>query len=82
MSAGRSPGNKITIFRGDFMTVTFEYKVLEGSVPVVEQYTDIKMCNYYFTYGRTYLKLYKNNSEFKYDFCIDLSDVKEFLIKN
>ena len=64
------------------MTVTFEYKVLEGSVPVVEQYTDIKMCNYYFAYGRTYLKLYKNNSEFKYDFCIDLSDVKEFLIKN
>ena len=64
------------------MTVTFEYKVLEGSVPVVERYTDIKMCNYYFAYGRTYLKLYKNNSEFKYDFCIDLSDVKEFLIKN
>ena len=64
------------------MTVTFEYKVFDGDVPVVERYTDIKMCSYYFAYDRNYLKLYKNNSEFKYDFCIDLSDVKEFLIEN
>lgn len=64
------------------MTVSFEYKVQEGAYPVVEQYTDIKMCEYYFAYGRTYLKLYKNNSEFQYDFCIDMSDVKEFLIEN
>ena len=64
------------------MTVTFEYKVFDGRYPVVERYTDIKMCSYYFAHGRAYLKLYKNNSEFKYDFCIDLSDVKEFLIKN
>ena len=64
------------------MTVSFEYKVLDGRYPVVERYTDIKMCSYYFAHGRTYLKLYKNNSEFKYDFCIDLSGVKSFLIKN
>ena len=64
------------------MTVFFEYKVFDGRYPVVEQYTDIKMCSYYFAHGRTYLKLFKNNSEFKYDFCIDLSGVKEFLIKN
>ena len=64
------------------MTVTFEYKVFDGRYPVVERYTDIKMCSYYFAHGRIYLKLYKNNSEFNYDFCIDLSDVKEFLIEN
>ena len=64
------------------MKVSFEYKVLDGRYPVVEQYTDIKMCSYYFAHGRTFLKLYKNNSEFKYDFCIDLSDVKEFLIES
>ena len=64
------------------MTVYFEYKVLDGDVPVIDLYTDIKKCDYYFAHGRTYLKLHKNNSEFKYDFCIDLSGVKEFLIKN
>ena len=64
------------------MTVTFEFKVLDGRYPVVERYTDIKMCSYYFAHGRTYLKLVKNNSEFKYDFCIDLSGVKSFLIEN
>ena len=64
------------------MTVSFEYKVLDGANPVLEQYTDIKMCSYYFAHGRTYLKLYENNSEFKYDFCIDLSGVKSFLIES
>ena len=64
------------------MKVSFEYKVLDGDDPVVEQYTDIKQCSYYFAHGRTYLKLYKNNSEFKYDFCIDMSDVKSFLIES
>ena len=64
------------------MTVFLEYKVLDGRYPVVEQYTDIKKCNYYFAHGNLYLKLYKNNSEFNYDFCIDMSDVKEFLIEN
>ena len=64
------------------MTVFLEHKVLDGDVPFNEIYTDIKKCESYFAHGRTYLKLYKNNSEFKYDFCIDLSDVKEFLIKN
>ena len=62
------------------MTVSFEYKVLDGLYPAVEQYTDIEMCSYYSAYGRTYLKLYKNNSEFH--FCIDMSDVKSFLIEN
>ena len=64
------------------MTVSFEYKVFDDRYPLVERYTDIKMCSYYSAHGRTYLKLYKNNSEFKYDFCIDMSDVKEFLIEN
>ena len=64
------------------MTVSLEYKVLDGLYPAVEQYTDIEMCSYYSAYGRTYLKLVKNNSEFKYDFCIDMSDVKSFLIEN
>ena len=64
------------------MTMTFEYKVLNGCCPVVEHYTDISKCDYFFAHGRTYLKLYKNNSEFKYDFCIDLSGVKSFLIEN
>ena len=64
------------------MTVSFEYKVLDGEDPVFEQYTDIKMCSYYPAYGRTYLKLYKENSDFQYDFCIDMSDVKSFLIEN
>ena len=64
------------------MTVSFEYKVLAGDDPVFEQYTDIKMCEYYPAHGRTYLKLYKKNSEFEYDFCIDMSDVKSFLIEN
>lgn len=64
------------------MTVSFEYKVLDGEYPVVEQYTDIKMCKYYSAHGRIYLKLFKNNSEFQYDFCIDMSDVKQFLIEN
>ena len=64
------------------MTVTFEYKVFDDRYPVVEQYTDISKCDYYFAHGSTYLKLYKNNSEFKYDFCIDLSGVKSFLIES
>lgn len=64
------------------MTVSFEYKVLEDEEPVFEQYTDIKMCEYYFAHGGIYLKLYKNNSRFQYDFCIDMSDVKSFLIEN
>ena len=64
------------------MTVFFEHKVSDSRYPVVERYTDISKCAYYFAHGRTYLKLYKNNSEFKYDFCIDMSDVKEFLIEN
>ena len=64
------------------MTVSFEYKVLDGDVPVIERYTDIKKCDYYSAHGRNFLKLCKNNSEFKYDFCIDLSGVKEFLIEN
>ena len=63
------------------MTVFFEYKVLDGDVPVVERYT-VSKCKYYFAHGRNYLKLYKNNSEFNYDFCIDLSGVKSFLIEN
>ena len=70
------PAPGVTIFRGEIMTVFFEYKVLDGRYPVVERYTDISKCNYYFAHGRTYLKL------FKYDFCIDMSDVKEFLIEN
>ena len=64
------------------MTVFIEHKVLDGDIPLNELYTEIKKCEYYFAHGRTYLKLYKNNSEFNYDFCIDLSGVKEFLIKN
>ena len=64
------------------MTVTFEYKVFDDRYPVVERYTDISKCDYYFAHGRPYLKLYQNNSEFQYDFCIDLSGVKSFLIKN
>ena len=63
------------------MTVFFEYKVLDARYPVVERYT-VSKCKYYFAHGRTYLKLYKNNSEFNYDFCIDLSGVKSFLIEN
>ena len=63
------------------MTVFFEYKVCDGRYPVIERY-DISKCQYYFAYGRNYLKLYKNNSEFNYDFCIDLSGVKSFLIEN
>ena len=64
------------------MTVFFEFKVLDGHYPVIERYTDIIKCDYYLAHGRNYLKLYKNNSEFNYDFCIDMSDVKEFLIEN
>ena len=64
------------------MNYTFEYKVSDSRYPVIERYTDIKMCSYYCAHGRTYLKLYKNNSEFNYDFCIDLSGVKSFLIEN
>ena len=64
------------------MTVTFEFKVVDDRYPVIERYTDISKCDYYSAHGRPYLKLYKNNSEFKYDFCIDLSDVKSFLIEN
>ena len=64
------------------MTVFLEHKVLDGDIPLNELYTEIKKCEYYYAHGRTYLKLYKNNSEFQYDFCIDLSGVKEFLIKN
>ena len=64
------------------MTVFIEHKVLDGDIPFNELYTEIKKCEYYYAHGRTYLKLYKNNSEFQYDFCIDLSGVKEFLIKN
>ena len=64
------------------MKVFFEYKVLESHYPVIEHYTDISKCTYYFAHGRTFLKLYKNNSELKYDFCIDMSGVKSFLIDN
>ena len=64
------------------MTMTFEFKVFDGRYPVVEQYTDISKCDYYYAHGRTYLKLYQNNSEFQYDFCIDLSGVKSFLIED
>ena len=64
------------------MTVTFKYKVFDDRYPVVERYTDISKCDYYYAHGRTYLKLVKNNSEFKYDFCIDVSGVKSFLIEN
>ena len=64
------------------MTVFFEFKVVDSRYPVVERYTDISKCDYYFAHGRTYLKLVKNNSEFKYDFCIDMSGVKSFLIEN
>ena len=64
------------------MTVFFEHKVLDGDIPLNEIYTEIKKCEYYFAHGRNYLKLYKNNSEFNYDFCIDLSGVKSFLIEN
>ena len=64
------------------MTVFLEHKVLDGDVPLNEIYTDISKCDYYFAHGNLYLKLYKNNSEFNYDFCIDLSGVKSFLIKN
>ena len=60
------------------MTVSFEYKVLDGEDPVFEQYTDIKMCEYYVAHGRIYLKLYKNTIEI----CIDMSDIKSFLIEN
>ena len=63
------------------MTVFIEHKVLDGCCPVLERYT-VSKCKYYFAHGRTYLKLYKNNSEFNYDFCIDLSGVKSFLIEN
>ena len=64
------------------MTVSFEYKALDGDNPVFEQYTDIEMCSYYSAYGKTYLKLYEKNSKFQYDFCIDMSDVKSFLIES
>ena len=64
------------------MTVFLEHKVLDGDIPLNELYTEIKKCEFYYAHGRTYLKLYKNNSEFKYDFCIDLSGVKSFLIEN
>ena len=64
------------------MTVFIEHKVLDGDIPLNELYTEIQKCEYYYAHGRTYLKLYKNNSEFQYDFCIDMSDVKEFLIEN
>ena len=63
------------------MTVSFEFKVLDGDDPVFEQYIDIKQCSYYFAHGRIYLKLYKKNSDLQYDFCIDLSGVKSFLIE-
>ena len=63
------------------MTVFFEYKVLDSRYPVVERY-DIRKCQFYSAHGRLYLKLYKNNSDFNYDFCIDLSGVKSFLIEN
>ena len=63
------------------MTVFFEYKVWDGRYALVERYT-VSKCKYYFAHGRTFLKLYKNNSEFNYDFCIDLSGVKSFLIEN
>ena len=64
------------------MTVFIEHRVLDGDVPLNEIYTDISKCDYYYAHGNLYLKLYKNNSEFNYDFCIDLSGVKSFLIKN
>ena len=64
------------------MTMTFKFKVVDDRYPVIERYTDIKTCSYYCAHGRTYLKLVKNNSEFNYDFCIDMSDVKEFLIED
>ena len=58
------------------MTVSFEFKALNGCDPVIEHYIEIDMCRYYFSHGRIYLKLYKNTSEV----CIDLSGVKSFLI--
>ena len=64
------------------MTVFIEHRVLDGDVPLNEIYTDISKCDYYYAHGNLYLKLYKNNSEFNYDFCIDLSGVKSFLIEN
>lgn len=64
------------------MTLFFEYKVLDGDDPVFEHYTNIKTCNYYFAQGRTYLKLYKNKNDLQYDFCIDLSNIKSFIIEN
>ena len=63
------------------MTIFFEYKVLDDRYPVVERYT-VSKCKFYYAHGRNYLKLYKNNSEFDYDFCIDLSGVKSFLIED
>ena len=64
------------------MTVFIEHKVLDSRYPFNERYTDVSKCDYYFEHGRTYLKLYKNNSEFNYAFCIDMSGVKSFLIEN
>ena len=64
------------------MTVFIEHKVVDGDVPFNEIYTDVKKCDYHLAHDRTYLKLYKNNSDFKYGYCIDLSGVKEFLIKS
>ena len=61
------------------MTVFCEFKVKEGDDPVFERYADVKTCSYYFAHGNIYLKLYKNNSKFQYDFCIDMSDVKAIL---
>ena len=64
------------------MTVFFEYKVSDSRYPFIERYTDVSKCDYYFANGRNYIKIYKNNSEFQYAFCIDLSGVKSFLIEN
>ena len=60
------------------MTFIFELKVLEGDSPEFEVYQDIKTSVFYSAHGRQYLKLFKNNSELEYDFCIDLTDIRTF----
>ena len=60
------------------MTFIFESKVLEGDSPEFEVYRDIKTSVFYYAHGRQYLKLFKNNSELEYDFCIDLTNIRTF----
>lgn len=64
------------------MTFIFESKVLEGDDPFFEVYQDIKTSVFYCAHGRQYLKLIKNNSNLEYDFCIDLSNIRSFIIEN